>query len=209
MKKGIIVILAGAICLLTLVLLMNCGVEPLQGGNENTETMYNANEYTLVESMDYHKIVRYHDLFFCFFTDNAKQVIRQEGPFSKCPTIKYTDNGWCCFTIQAGTGLGTQWGYYYDPVSARFSDVFYSILDQDGCMVACATQEAVVVSEIFEKREILYFSSFTHPFAPMADPIQNAEFIDNGMRIRVDYLTGSDYELVTEEITLPLEGKNP
>ena len=67
MKKGIIVILAGAICLLTLVLLMNCGVEPLQGGNENTETMYNANEYTLVESMDYHKIVRYHDLLFLLF----------------------------------------------------------------------------------------------------------------------------------------------
>ena len=113
------------------------------------------------------------------------------------------------FTIQAGTGRGTQWGYFYDVKKDAFSRVFNSIYDQYDEFVAYRDSGKVIVRDIFDKSNYYTeITSFKESFSDAAEPVLSVEFINNGKSLKVLYLTGSDYREFTETIDLETASYN-
>ena len=107
------------------------------------------------------------------------------------------------FTLQAGTGRGTQWGYYYDINKGIFSEIFGSIFDENNELVACSDVDKVIISNIFDKN--LYYkevSKFEKTLSEVAEPIIDVKFINDGKSIKITYLTGPVYQKLTEIINL-------
>lgn len=111
-------------------------------------------------------------------------------------------------TKQAGTGIGTQSGYFYDPQNNVVSPVFNCIFDHKNGLVARALVDKVVVESIFDDTAFYQeFTTFQHPFSAVAERFVNAEFSEDGKSIRITYYSGADYERITEEFALQLGGK--
>ncbi len=160
-------------------------------------TDYTTDE--VVEKTDYYQIIRSNALYYCYFYDNNHDIVKEEGPLSKCPKVIEVEDKLLRFTLQAGTGNGTRWGYYYDIERIVFSDIFAGVFDECVDKVACVGLNKVIVSNIFDSSKYYKeFSEFLYPFSPSATPITNIEFSEDGTSIMVSYLTGEDYQEVTE-----------
>ena len=157
----------------------------------------------IVEESDYHQIIRSDLVYYCYFYNNDHEVIKEEGPLGKLPTVTIVGENLLRFTLQAGTGISTRRGYYYDTANMVFSEVFTGIFDECNGKVACVGMNKVVVSDIFDRSKYLKeFSNFTFPFSPSATPITNIEFSEDCSSIKITYLTGEDYQEVTETFSL-------
>jgi len=157
---------------------------------ENAETIEEAANYKLVRS-DFM-------FYYCIYDENHVAV-KSDGPFNRQPRISMADVYLVKVTLQAGTGLGTQWGYYYDVNKDVFSRVFYAIHDQQNGMVAYGVLNRIIVRDIFDKTKYYQeITSFKESLSDVAEPITKAEFVNDGNEIRVTYLTGSDCREVTE-----------
>ena len=179
------------------------GKEPIS--IDSTDSEKNVDETNseiigeIVEESEYFKLIRSNLLYYCYFYDNNNEVVKEEGPMGKLPKITVVEANILKFTLQAGTGTGTRWGYYYDTENTIFSTVFTGIFDEYDGKVACVGLNKVVVSDIFDSSKYYKeFSEFTYSFSPSATPITNIEFSEDGKSIVVSYLTGSDYQEVTE-----------
>ena len=171
------------------------------GHNQSAYTSEVEDDETIDET-EYYKIVRSGFMYYYYIFDENHDVVKSDGPLNRQPKISIVDDHLMRFTLQAGTGLGTQWGYFYDIEKNLFSNVFHSIHDQREGKVVYGI-EKVMVSDIFDKakyyREI---SSFKEPFSEVVEPIIMAEFIDDGRGVKVTYFTGADYLEVTEVVDL-------
>jgi len=157
----------------------------------------------IIEESDHHRIIRADSLYYCYFYNNDHEVIKEEGPLGKQPRVTAAGANLLRFTLQAGTGIGSRWGYYYDTENAVFSEVFQGICDERGGKAAYIEHSKVVVCDIFDSGKYCReFSEFSHPLSEAAAPIINAIFSEDGERIIVSYLTGEDYKEVTEEFPL-------
>jgi len=157
-----------------------------------------------IEETEYFKIIRADFLYYCYIYDGNHNKVKSEGPFNKQPHILMVNDHLLRFTLQAGTGIGTQWGYFYDIKENFISQVLQSIYDQCDDKVAYGNVKKVIVSSIFNKTKYYYeISTFKEPLSEVAEPITNVEFVDDGARVKVSYLTGADFQEVTETIDLP------
>ena len=156
----------------------------------------------VLENTTYYQISVSNSQYYCSFYNKNHQVVRVDGPFSKIPHLAVTDNGNSIIvrlTLQAGTGVGTQYGYFYDVEKTLFSEVFQSILDQSENLVAYIDKEKVVVRDIFDKTKYdKEISDFRDPFSNVAQPITNASFSEDSKTITVTYLTGENFREVSE-----------
>ena len=138
---------------------------------------------------------------YCLF-DCDHRIVREETNV-RCPHISVGDDGLVMVTVQAGTGIGTQWGYFYDRNTDTFSKVFYSIFDVCGGRVAHGEGGKVVVRDIFDdKGYYTELSDFPLGLSATADPVTGACFEANGQRITVFYLTGEDARKVSQTFDL-------
>ena len=154
----------------------------------------------IIEDTKYYRIVRSDLQIYCYFYNNTHEVVKVEGPMSKLPNITELDDNIVKFTLQAGTGVETRWGYYYDTDKTVFSEEFQGIATQVDGKVACVGFDRVIVSDIFDKSKYYKeFIDFSYPFSNVAAPISNVVFSEDGKSIKVSYLTGEDYKKVTEE----------
>ena len=157
-----------------------------------------------VEENDYFKISKIDLLYDCYFYDKNHNIIRKESGLTKYPDISIVDNHLVRFTVQAGTGLLTQYGYYYDVENDIFSKYYYSIHDQCNGRVVCATNNKIIVSDIFDENKYYYeFMSFNNSLSNVVEPIISVRFIEDGSTIELVYLSGDDYNEVSEHILLP------
>lgn len=156
----------------------------------------------ILEDSTYYKVSLINSQYYCSFYNKNHQVVRVDGPFSEIPHLVVTDNGNSIIvrlTLQAGTGVGTQYGYFYDVEKTLFSEVFQSILDQSENLVAYIDKEKVVVRDIFDKTKYdKEISDFRDPFSNVAQPITNASFSEDSKTITVTYLTGDNFREVSE-----------
>lgn len=153
----------------------------------------------IIKENEYYQIIRSDSLIYCYFYNDDNEIIKVEGPMSKFPKVTIIENNLLRFTLQAGTGIEAQWGYYYDTDNMVFSEVFQGIFDESDGKVACVGINKVIVSDIFDKSEYYKeFSDFSHSFSEAAAPITNVEFSEDGRSVKVSYLTGINYEEVTE-----------
>ena len=176
------------------------------GDSDNTlisDTINIENADEIIEESDYYKLVRNGTLLYCYFYDDNHTEVKKEGPLAKMPRITTVQNGLVKFTVQAGTGIGTRWGYYYDTEKNIFSEKFGGIFDECEDKVACVGLNKVIVSNIFDSSKYYKeFSEFSYPFSQVATPITNVKFSSDGNSIIVSYLTGEDYQEVTEMLPL-------
>jgi len=155
----------------------------------------------------YYRLI-YSDLEYYFYLyDENQEEVQREGPFHREPNISVRDETLVKFTMQMGTGIGTQWGYYYNAEKDVVSRIFQSIFDETDELVAFGGFirgcDRLIVRNIFDKT-VYYceFTEFSNELAPMIDPFQTVVFINNGKQIEVTYLAGTDYQKVTEIIDL-------
>lgn len=169
--------------------------------NNLVEDIPNTNQ--IVKATEYYCIVQSESLYYCYFYDQNHNVVKIEGPFSKIPHVLNIDDVIVKFTLQAGTGIGTQWGYFYDTRTGSFSDIFQSIFDQYNGKVAYANGSTVFVRDIFD--ETVYYkeiSEFSSPLSEVVEPFCEIRFVENGSYIEITYLSGADYKKITERFKL-------
>ena len=156
-----------------------------------------------IEETKYYKIIYSDFTYYYYIFDENHNVVKSGGPLNREPHISMVNNRLIKFTLQSGTGIGTQWGYYYDTKADVFSRIFQSIYDQCDGKVVYREEKKVIVRDIFDKTE--YYQeilSFKKPFSKVAEPITNVKFVNDGTNVEVSYLTGVDYKEVVEIIKL-------
>ena len=157
----------------------------------------------IIEETKYYKILYLNSMFYYYIFDESHDVVKSDGPLIKQPRISMVNKHLVKFTLQTGTGLGTQWGYYYDTQTDIISQVFNSIYDQLNDKVAYGGSKKVIIRDIFSNtkyyQEII---NFKYPLSEMAEPIKSVKFIDNANKIEVSYFTGTDYQEAKEVFDL-------
>lgn len=172
--------------------------EPQMGLSEND----NSDE-KIYEESKYYKIVCKNECFYCYFYNKDSKEVRVEGPLNKLPKVITLDNGLLRFTLQTGTGIGTQWGFFYDATQDIFSDIYQCIYDQNDNKFVFSEANKVIVRDIFDEEK--YYKELIinkESFSKVAEPIIDVEFVQAGNAIKIIYLTGDDYKEVTEIFTL-------
>ena len=158
--------------------------------------------YGLIEEGEFYKLFLENNQYYCVFYDKSGDVVKKEGPLPKRPRITTLDNSCLKVTVQAGTGLSTLWGYYYNVDDKKFSEHFDWILAESNGLVACASADKVIVRDIFDGngyyKEI---TDFKYGLSVAIEPIIGCKFIENNS-VEVTYLSGENYEEKSEIIAL-------
>lgn len=152
----------------------------------------------LIEENQLYKLTCEEDGYYCYFYDFDHNIAQKKGPMMKMPKLKVVDNNYVKLTVQAGTGVSTQWGYYYDINQRCFSDVFYWILAESDNKVAYVIHNKVIIRDIFDKTKYYKeISNFKYSFSDAIEPIISVEF-EGSYQIKITYLSGEDYSIITE-----------
>lgn len=160
---------------------------------ENAAFIRHENNYELYER---------DGLYYYALFGNEKQEIKSGGPYAKPPVIESRSSGVLRILVQGGTGKATQSGFYCNVQSGEVSEVFPCIFDDYENMVVYCNSGSLIVQSIFEPKTVFHvFSAFEKPFAKAAFPFVDVSFSNDGSSIRVSYLSGDDFEEVTEEIS--------
>lgn len=158
----------------------------------------------IVEEEKYYKLVKSSASYYYEIYDENGVTIEKSKMYPKPPKLSMPNEHLVKCTYQTGTGLSTQWGFYYDTERDVLSRKFIGgIHDEYEDKIIYGGRYKLIVRNIFDKTDYYYeISTFKYPFAKTVEPFRNAEFIDGGSKIEVTYLTGENYEEVTEIIDL-------
>lgn len=206
-KKQRLILLLSFIIVCILCTSILCITISICSERKNEDTNYytiieNLKNAKITEETDYYQVVYSDYLYYYCIFNSEHQVVKYDGPLNKEPHLSVVNN-MVKFTLQAGTGIGTQWGYYYDIHKGIFSEVFKSIYDENQDLVVYSDVNKVIIRNIFDKK--IYYkeiSEFEKTFSNVAKPIIDIKFINDGKSIKITYLTGSDYQKFTEVIDL-------
>lgn len=115
-----------------------------------------------VEKKSSYELKEIDNLYYFYIYDSNGKTLKSEGPFTKQPRITNVSENIILFTVQAGTGLATNWGFFYDLKSNTESKIYKGIFDCTPTLVAYGASLSVNVSEIFNNDEsIQVFDSFS------------------------------------------------
>ena len=109
-------------------------------------------------------------------------------------------------TVQAGTGLSTNWAVFCDVENSRVSETFHYVLMTQGDYVIYATREneqtSIVVENVFDKAAYCKAYPLSGCSAVAGDVVLGAQPAGEGTA-EVTYLTGDDYTQATLTIQFP------
>ncbi len=166
-----------------------------------------AQNAEIVEEADYFRITKKGTLFYYELYGDDHNVVVSNGPYTKAPEIIMVENQLMRTTIQAGTGIETQFGFYYDVETGATSSIYDCIFDQACGLVAYATYNKIFVRDIFDEQGFYQeIATFEHPFSKVAFPFTDVRFSEDGCSVYVTFLSGPEYTEVTEEISLRKTG---
>lgn len=172
-------------------------------GQKHRVTDNSQTGVTVLEKTPYYEIIQNDKLFFCYFYDGSHTVVKEEGPIAKPLKVLKVEEGVFRLTAYAGTGVGTQWGYYYDAESGTFSRVFHCIYDQSNGLVACADAEKVIVQSIFDADGFyMEIDNFGREFSKTIEPFAEIKFLNSGNSISITYRSGADFQEINEVFPL-------
>ena len=136
--------------------------------------------------------------------DKTGKIVKAESNLTRQPEITHIENDVIRIIMQAGTGIGTQWGFYYNQKNNSISATYHCIFDEKNGLVAHATADKIVVESIYKSDDAYYkeIDTFQKPLSEVAFPFIDAVFSENGETISVHYHSGYDYEETTEVFTL-------
>lgn len=178
-------------------------VQELSTRDSSYVSIEDTEDVDVIEETQFYKIIYSDSMYYYYIFNENHDVVKSDGPLNKEPHISMVNDHLIRFTLQAGTGIGTQWGYYYDTIIDTFSPIFQSIYDQCDGKVAYGEVGKIIIRDIFDQTKYYQeISSFRKPLSVAAEPIIKSQFVNGGTGIKVTYLTGPDYEEVTETIDL-------
>ncbi len=157
----------------------------------------------IVEEEKYYKLVKSSASYYYEIYDENGVTIEKSKKYPKPPKLSMSNEHLVKCTYQTGTGLSTQWGFYYDTERDVLSRKFIGGIHDEYEDKIIYGGKKLIVRNIFDKTDYYYeISTFKYPLAKTTEPFRKAEFIDGGSKIEVTYLTGENYEEVTEIIDL-------
>lgn len=152
---------------------------------------------------EFYKIIKTNGLYGYVLFDRNGNIAISKSNLLKEPSILILDDGIVRVTTQAGTGIATQSGIYYDSKSNRTSQVYNCIFDQHNNLVVYAKSNKVIIESIFDDNAFYQeISSFQSPFSDVAFPFVNIEFCEDGLAVCITYYSGVDYQKITEKVML-------
>lgn len=153
----------------------------------------------ITDENEYYKVL-YHDfMYYYYIFDENHEIIKSDGPLNKHPHISMINDDILKFTLQSGTGLATQWGFYYDTKKDIFSQNFTSIYTEYNEKIAYCEKNKIIIRDAFDKTNCYQeIASFSSPLSAAAEPITNIEFLDDGTFVKISYLAGDDYREVSD-----------
>ena len=163
--------------------------------------------YEIVADEQYFRVKRSDGAYSYEILDNDGNIVRTDGSYTKEPYISMLDDSVVKVSYQAGTGLSTRWTFYYDTVSNEFSPVYYSAFGESGENVVYRNGSSIIISNIFD--ETKYYkeiNKFKYLLSETVEPFISAEIDESESMIKISYLTGDDFEKVTEYFDITKNG---
>ena len=194
--------------LLLLLLCQGCSNTYLEDSptfkSSEATSMKSNTSANIITRTNLYEITETEGLYYYALFDKTGNIVKSESNLTRQPKIICIENNVVRITIQAGTGIETQWGFYYDQENNTISAIYQCIFDEKNGIVAHATMDKIIVESIFKNDDFYYkeINTFQKPFSDVAFPFVDAEFSENGNIIYVSYHSGSDYEETTEAFTL-------
>ncbi len=138
--------------------------------------------------------------------DQKGDVLFGDDHCAKQPQIcKHSDHVYSV-TVQAGTGLSTNWAVFCDVENSKVSEVFHYVLMAQGDYVVYVARENeqtnIVVENIFDKAAYCQAYPLSGCSAVAGDAVTGAEPMGEGIAA-VTYLTGDNYTETTLTIQFP------
>lgn len=128
MKKAIIIV-TFILLIGLLVFRMSLGNGILQGGNANYKSIFTelpSNQLEMENETDGYSVEKQRNgIYQCNFYGNDHIILRSEES-SRIPHIEVLPSGYIKYVVQAGTGVGTLWGFFFD----RDKEIFQKTLLQ-------------------------------------------------------------------------------
>lgn len=158
-----------------------------------------GNEYEIVDEEQCYRVKRSDGAYYYEILNSKQSIVRSDGPYPKEPDISMLNESTVKVSYQSGTGLSTRWTFYYDTVNGECSPEYYGVFGESNSNVVYTDGSSIIISDIFDKTKYYKeISKFRFPLAETVEPFTSAEIDDSGSMIKVTYLTGDDFEEVTE-----------
>lgn len=192
MKKIVLVLCA-------MVLFSGCTKNENTSSAVNTDVVMKENEFEIIDDSQYYRLKKGDRGFQYEILNESQNIVKLSGYYPKEPDISMLNGSIVKVSYQAGTGLSTKWTFYYDTENDKFSPVYYSVFDQFGENVVYRENDSIIVSDIFDNTQFyMVFDKFSFPIANSVDPFIQAKIDEDGKQIVISYLTGNDFEEITE-----------
>ena len=176
-----------SIILVFITLLCSCSSYSIVGQGKN---------YIITQSNKSHQ---YH---YKILDNNGKTI--EEEDISTYPKIQAVSDS--IIEVQTGSG-NVVYRRYFNINDRKKSELFQNPIIMDyGKIVYASIKEGniiLVVQDLFDSA--YFYKEFELNFSPVAipeDAIINAQFIENGKKLRLKYLSGDDYVEKTEDLNL-------
>ena len=138
------------------------------------------------------------------------QVLASVDHMPREPHKHYVSPDVIGISIQAGTGLITNYATYFDLENGRVSETFYYVLTAKGDYVVCGDyndgEPIIIVQNIFDK-ELYYKEYKLENVSPVASDFALDASFDTDGNINITYLSGDDYTKTNYSIIMPPKTK--
>lgn len=182
MRKALLILLAACI-----VLFSACAKEPAKQA-----------AYSVVQNED--------QTYSYKIFDRKGNVLFGDDRCAQEPRIEKQTDHIYCVTVQAGTGLSTNWAVFCDVESSRVSETFHYVLMAQGDYVIYVAREneqtSIVVENIFDKAAYCQAYPLSGCSAVAGDVVLGAQPVGERAAV-VTYLTGDNYTETTLTIQFP------
>lgn len=164
-----------------------------------------CSSYSIVEQGKNYVITqsnKSHQYHYKILDNNGKTI--EEEDISTYPKIQAVSDS--IIEVQTGSG-NVVYRQYFNINDRKKSELFQNPIIMDyGKIVYASTRDGkliLIVQDLFNRSE--FYKEFELDFSPVAipeDAIVNVQFIEDGTKLRVKYLSGDDYYQKIEDLNL-------
>lgn len=143
-------------------------------------------------------------------TDYKGKILDYENNLRPQPKRLCVDTDVVGISVQAGTGLSTNYAKFYDLETGEISKIFYYVIDvEDDCVVYADYRDGehfIIVEDIFDKEQYYREYRLENVSPVAADFVISGGFNRKG-NINITYWSGDDYTEAIYTIVMEPKGK--
>lgn len=211
MRKNYI-LLAFSVFLLITIIFSSCNIHVKTDSSNNELTAHVPNEifssnnsnndYEIIIDEKHYRILYQNEEYHYWLYDENHLVV-DSGSNVRPLYISNINDQVIKITSQSGSGMLTQWGYYYNLQKDVRSRIFHSIHDENNEWTAYVDRNKIIIRDIFDKTKYYQeINNFKFPLSDTLEAIIDIKFLNDGKSIKVTYISGEEYNRVEETIDL-------